>query len=369
MSLTQEMVLECTNEYHKAIDRMSKLLLITIEKLESELKRHQIMARVSGRVKSKDSLARKLEKWSNDEKKSALFKSKHDVFGIVGDLAAVRVMTYVEQDRERVATIARDIFTHRPGREDFEYEVKENSPRIKGDDTNYYRASHMQIRLRPSDLSGKLDNLVDDHCELQITSMLAHVWNEIEHDIVYKGDKSVLSGDEMSALESLGLLTKTGDNIIVSLINANGQREQIERQKQDQASERIASADALSEAMSHFYGETLFGASFDYWKNNGALFAALKYLDLTFPKDVFSVLSPSHVNSFRRSELAQFKRFCKRNGHSKPAIAADTCDLLLLALIAKHWAELAKQKHQAAGPRPRQLAFAIRWEAFVSART
>lgn len=111
--LTKEMVIDCTNEYHKAIDRMYKLLLITTEKLGAELKRHRIMARVSGRVKSRDSLARKLAKWSEDDTKKTLFTSKHDVFSVVGDLAAIRVMTYVEQDRERVASIAREIFTHR----------------------------------------------------------------------------------------------------------------------------------------------------------------------------------------------------------------------------------------------------------------
>jgi hypothetical protein len=40
-----------------------------------------------------------------------------------------------------------------------------------------------------------------------------------------------------------------------------------------------------------------------------------------------------------------------------------------MALIQKHWTELAKQKHQGMGPRPRQLAFATRWEAFVSSRS
>ena len=368
MPLTPEMVLECTNEYHKSIDRMYKLLLITTEKLEAELKRHKIMARVSGRLKTRDTLARKLAKWSKDETKSNLFKSKHDVFAIVGDLAAVRVMTYVEQDRERVAAIAREIFTHRNGCEDFEYEVKESSARIKNDHANHYRATHMQIRLRTSDLNEKSDNLNDDHCELQITSMLAHVWNEIEHDIVYKGDKSILSDDETSALESLGLLTKTGDNIIVSLINANVRREANEQRKIVRASEEITSADALSKAMNDFYGEAIFGSTFDFWKNNVALFAALKYLNLTYPRDIFEVLSPSHVLSTRKSELQQFKKFCEKNSHTKPAAAKDTCDLLLLALIAKYWTELAKQKHQGMGPKPRQLAFATRWEAFVSSR-
>ncbi|PDS29259.1 RelA/SpoT domain-containing protein [Rhizobium phaseoli] len=365
--LTQEMVVDCTKEYHKAIDRMYKLLLIATEKLETELKRHKIMARVSGRVKTRDSLARKLAKWSGDETKKSLFTSKHDVFSVVGDLAAIRVMTYVEQDRERVASIAREIFTHRPGREDFEYEVKESSARIKKDESNHYRATHMQIRLRPSDLNEKSDNLNDDHCELQITSMLAHVWNEIEHDIVYKGDKSILSDDERSALESLGLLTKTGDNIIVNLINANVAREAQEQLKVVEASEELTSAEALSQALYDFYGEYIFGASFDFWKNNAALFAALKHLKLTSPRKIFDVLTPSHVLGVSKNDLKPFTRFCARN-HQRPAFAKDTCDLLLVALLAKFGTELAQQKHQGMGPRPRQLTFALRWEAYISSR-
>lgn len=141
--------------------------------------------------------------------------------------------------------------------------MKEGSPRIKKDESNH-RATHMQIRLRPSDLTEKSDNLNDDHCELQITSMLAHVWNEIEHDFVYKGDKSILGDYERSALESLGLLTKTGDNIIVNLRNANVARERQEQLKIVQASEELTSAEALSESLYNFYGEHIFGASFDF---------------------------------------------------------------------------------------------------------
>ena len=368
MTLTTELVIECTHEYHKSIDRLTKLVRITVERLEAELKRHKISARVSGRAKSQDSLQKKLENWAKSPSKSPLFNSKHDVFAHVGDLAAVRVMTYVEQDRERVTAIVREIFCSREGKADFEYEVKENSTRIKENDANYYRATHMQICLKAEDLHGEYSNLKEDHCELQITSMLAHVWNEIEHDISYKGDKSVLSAEERSALESLGLLTKTGDNIIASLIDANSRREETERRKFTRANSEIIDKDALSKCLQLYYGEGLFGRHIDYWRNNDALFQTLAHIRMTHPSEIFDYVTPALLWGILKNEIPEFKKYCIKKKHSKPAVAVDTCDLFLIAILKKYYTDITKIHHVGRGPKPRHISFAQRWQAFVSFR-
>ncbi len=368
--LDQSLAEACTNECHRSFDRLLKLQLRIVDKLESELRERKIMARVSGRVKGRESLRAKLLKWVNDEEKAKLFSDPRDVFKYVGDLAAVRVMTYVEQDRERVANIAKEIFTHRLGREDFEYEVKESSPRVKSDDANYYRATHMQICLKEADLTGHSDNLADDHCELQITSMLAHVWNEIEHDIVYKGDRTQLSTDELSALESLGLLTKTGDNIIVNLMNANARRVMEQHTKLVHASKEMLDADALSSFLEGHYGTKLFSHSqaIDYWKNNEPLSLALRHLGITHPHDITSTFTPSRLYEMRKTEWPLFKRFLERNGYERQTPDINSCDLFLLSLMPENSATLAAFPHTGMGPKPRQIAFAHRWEAFLSSR-
>lgn len=325
------------------------------------------MARVSGRVKGRESLYKKLIKWSEDESKSKLFTNKHDVFSCVGDLAAVRVMTYVEQDRHRVASIAQEIFTHRPNKEDFEYEIKENSSRIKNNDANYYRASHMQICLRQSDLVGNQDNLKEDHCELQITSMLAHVWNEIEHDIVYKGDHSILSSDEKSAIESLGLLTKTGDNIISSLISSNLKRETDRKLKTTKESEEIRTQDELSDFLNSHYGDKFFSRSktINYRKNTEALLNALVRLGFTHPSEIIRAITPKDIYNMRKEHWPRFKAFLTSKDFKKPFPDMDTCDLFLLTLISLHSGDIAAQTHTGMGPKPRQIAFANRWEEFM----
>ncbi|WP_292671020.1 RelA/SpoT domain-containing protein [Mesorhizobium sp.] len=367
MALDNELVAECANEYHKSVDRLAKLVRVIVERLESELRRHQILARVSGRVKTRDSVSMKLDKWSRNVTKSSLFGSKHDVFSLVGDLAAVRVMTYVEQDRERVSGIAKEIFAHRLSHTDFEYEVKEQSPRIKEDSSNYYRATHMQICLRQDDLGGDNSNLKDDHCELQITSMLSHVWNEIEHDIGYKGDKSALSDEEISSLDSLGLLTKSGDNIIVSLINASVRREKDALTKKTFASKILVDENALSECLLEFYGNPVAGKIINYSQNNEALFRALFHLNLLLPQDIFQIITPKLLLKTSGETIPAFKKFLAKKQLSRPRIAPQSCDLFLLALISAYWTELTKQVHVGHGPKPRQLAFALRYERFISA--
>jgi hypothetical protein len=48
---------------------------------------------------------------------------------------------------------------------------------------NFYRATHCEVFLPPVDLVGTYANVASVPCEIQVCSMMAHVWNEIEHDL------------------------------------------------------------------------------------------------------------------------------------------------------------------------------------------
>ena len=48
------------------------------------------------------------------------------------------------------------------------------------DQTNFYRATHVEVFLPPSDVVGTYANVADVPCEIQICSMMAHVWNEVD---------------------------------------------------------------------------------------------------------------------------------------------------------------------------------------------
>jgi hypothetical protein len=54
--------------------------------------------------------------------------------------------------------------------------------------------------------------------------MLAHVWNEVEHDLVYKGLMGEPSQDERDFLVSLGHLVRSGDTQLRQLLLATERR-------------------------------------------------------------------------------------------------------------------------------------------------
>jgi len=349
-----QLIEDCVDEFHKASDRMTKFIRVVVEKLEMQLRQEGIMARVSARVKSRDSLKLKLQKWLTDEQKRDRIRTKQDVFAEVGDLAAVRVMTYVERDREKVTRIVRSLFSSPPDKADFDYEKKETSDRIKNDDQNYYRATHMQISLRKEDLIGDYDNLKSDHCELQITSMLAHVWNEIEHDVGYKGDKKNLLVEESVALESLGLLTKAGDNIILSLIDASNRRVV---EHHSRLEETIRDTKHLAHLLQEHFGPDIFGVNVDFNARGVYLLRAINDLSLNH-SDLLASLKPATLRRFIQDEAALLKAFNDRIvAASQPDFDISCCDILTLVLVFENLDRLLATEYRGRGRRPRYLVF------------
>jgi len=57
-----------------------------------------------------------------------------------------------------------------------------------------------------------------------VCSLLAHVWNELEHDLAYKPTTGDLSTHEKESLSILGNLTLSGDWVIKQLFDANADR-------------------------------------------------------------------------------------------------------------------------------------------------
>lgn len=335
-----ELINDCLAEYDGATDRIGKLVRVATERLEFELAKKGIMSRVTGRVKSRESVQGKLRKWlAHPEKfshKIEALRAKRGLFIAMGDLAALRVMTYIENDRHKVVDLARDCFSHHPKDKNFGLEVKEDDPRIKNNENNFYRASHLQVRLRENDLVGNNANLKHDNCELQVTSMLAHVWNEIEHDIGYKSNNGQVSADEKSALASLGMLTKTGDNVIANLILANKSRIDEFRDRQN----RFSNAEALTAFLDKHFGQFRVGTSaIDNGKNSHSFLDALRTLDFDHPNELVRQISPRQVIEAHQITRRMLELQRARNA-SKNIVELCTCDTYLTALFCSYSDEI-----------------------------
>jgi len=310
-------------------DRLGKLIRAITTKIEAGLAKGEIPARVSARVKTPESLRGKLEKWQRDPSKQDRIGGAEDTLRQISDLAAVRVMTYTESDRVRVVDLIESFFQSPEGVSNFDLEVKEESDeRIKEDSENHYRATHMMIGIKNSDLEGDLANLKFDQCELQVTSMLAHVWNEIEHDTKYKEKSGTLSSAEMGAINSLGLLTRTGDIIIESLLQSRRLREIKEADDDREHNGKIRDQESLSSFLLSHFGGIVAGEVMDYDVGSKELLETLQAIGWDHPREICVNLCPSHLAEAKKLSKIVLKA---QKDAVRNRFRNKTCDLFRLA--------------------------------------
>lgn len=162
----------------------------------------RIPATIQWRVKSPERVQAKLERLgvSCSESGDAC------ALDAVGDLAGVRVATFVEAGREPMVEAIRSAFP------EVDVEVKDRPD-------GFYRATHCQLRLSQTAAQQLPPELLGLSCEVQVCSLFAQVWNEIEHSIVYAGTSAATS-EERAALLALGRLTEAGDAVVSVLLTA-----------------------------------------------------------------------------------------------------------------------------------------------------
>ena len=101
------------------------------------------------------------------------------------DLAGCRVLFYLESDIKKFVGKVYEIFGEK-NIVDYDYKVS----------TDGYNAVHIVIRLGDDRLVHpeykRYEGLL---CEIQLTTVLHHVWSEMEHDIVYKPQKELSAFD------------------------------------------------------------------------------------------------------------------------------------------------------------------------------
>ncbi|MDD5706591.1 MAG: RelA/SpoT domain-containing protein [Kiritimatiellae bacterium] len=217
MPLDANTIEQAVERYFREVDRYAKLSEFVGEACRKVLEDNALRGSVQWRAKAPERLRLKLQKQLARGDHAAEFKDVGSVFTVMKDLAGVRVTTYVEADRGKVVELVGKRFAG----------VVEGGsvvPERKDTNDNFYRATHCVVKLKPTDLVGRYQNLADLGCEVQVCSLLAHVYNEIEHDLRYKPLTGTLSDDENALLNALGHLTASGDTVINQTLNAAAAR-------------------------------------------------------------------------------------------------------------------------------------------------
>jgi len=220
--LTHEIADLATAQYVLQRDRFVKLGAEVAAMCESVVRESGIPAAVHYRAKKPASFHAKLRRYidlENRPKIEAVVRPQ-DAIDIVGDLAGVRVATYVEADRERVVALIDKRFRESD---------RDRDPRIERMDKPLgYRATHCQVLLPTGTIarSDEFENVANVSVEIQVCSMLAHVWNEIEHDLRYKD--GVRWGEDVALRDALLDRFKndaeSGDAAISRLLMLRNQR-------------------------------------------------------------------------------------------------------------------------------------------------
>lgn len=221
MPNTDKVIRDAVARYDRERDRYLKLAARVSDICRTSIvEENAIRAQVTFRTKTVRSFEGKLKRFARRADKN--YNNADEVFEGVGDFAGVRIATYRPEDESRVTEEIKRLFEGEGGAKVF----VDKKDKLAANSYQFYRATHCQVFLREDDLVGHYENLRGTSCEIQVCSMMSHVWNEIEHDIGYKPEGGGPGEAEKGLLEALGHLTRSGDAAITRLLAANAARMQ-----------------------------------------------------------------------------------------------------------------------------------------------
>jgi ppGpp synthetase/RelA/SpoT-type nucleotidyltranferase len=318
MAISDEVILGAVARYDRERDRYLKLAARVADICRSNIvERHAVRAQITSRTKTIRSFEAKLRRFSKRPDKS--FATVEEVFDKIGDFAGVRVATYRPEDEPRVAQAIRTLFVGSEG-SDVIVDLKD---KLDPANCKFYRATHCQVFLREDELVGDYSNLRSASCEVQICSMMSHVWNEIEHDIGYKPEGGGPDEVERGLLEVLGHLTRSGDAAITRLLAANYSR-------------MTAQTGDFSDVHDFVARFRKYFPDADLSVNAGQAFDEALLLGLSSVEKIEKALGSEALHpEIATAKIAQFNKYLNDSGSPELELNPGSSDLLLISLLGK----------------------------------
>lgn len=331
MPFSPDLIAPAVDRYRRERDRYFKLGDRVAEICRNDIcDLNAIRAQVTFRVKSLKSFEGKLRRFSTRNDRN--YKSVEEIFAEISDLAGVRIAAYQHEDCDKIVRHLRQAFRGPDG--DIPIDLKD---RHIEDRRNFYRAIHAQVCLPEDELVGTYDNISDISCEIQVCTMIAHVWNEIEHDIGYKSELGEPSENEVKLIEMLGHTVRQGDQQISMLLAAHALRIGKKTESAEVAPQERPFRDV------HDFVSRLRDyknrAMPDFANNSGQLFDLLEELGLKTPVLLEASLDPFEPEALR-DEMIDFSSYLAERGLPTLSLDAASCDLMLLKLLHKRAEEI-----------------------------
>ncbi|WP_158926282.1 GTP pyrophosphokinase family protein [Acidisphaera sp. S103] len=318
MPIAEKVIRDAVARYDRERDRYLKLAARVSDICRSSIvEDNAIRAQVTFRTKTVRSFEGKLTRFARRPDKN--YSSVDEVFAGVGDFAGVRIATYRPEDERRVTDEIRKLFEGEASAAVF----VDKKDKLAVNSYQFYRATHCQVFLREDDLVGHYENLRGTSCEIQVCSMMAHVWNEIEHDIGYKPEGGRPGEAEKGLLEALGHLTRSGDAAITRLLAANAAR------MQENVGDFVDVHDFVARVRPHF-------PEADLSVNAGQAFDEIVQQGLnSIPKLIASLGEEALKPAVAASRIEAFNRYLESIDSAEYALNPASADVVTVAILHK----------------------------------
>lgn len=216
--------------YLREMARFEKTAAAVAERLRRELRAEgHLRYLLSFRAKHPDDLREKLRRKSEDRDPRYTFESLSDDIGnVVTDLAGCRVVVYSVPDEGRVSELVRRVFTL-PHRDDAK-PLPLRRP-------NGYQATHTLVLAPEGYEDASVRGTI---CEVQVATVAAHLFNELEHDITYKRLGHPATAPEKRLLASVERTCKVADHLVEQLLDERARGKARHTRLEDAAELRLA---------------------------------------------------------------------------------------------------------------------------------
>lgn len=205
--LTEPEIERLVLQYTREMARYEKAAEIVANRLRRELRAEaRLRHLISFRAKHPDDLHGKLRRKAKDRRYAFYDVLRENLNAVVTDLAGCRIVVYVPEDEPRVVSLIDRVFKF-PDRDDARPE--------RNDKLSGYRATHRLVLAsdNPDEIA-----VGDAICEIQVTTLAAHLYNELEHDITYKEHGQQPSPNEREILEQVLRMVRVSDYLLDKLL-------------------------------------------------------------------------------------------------------------------------------------------------------
>ena len=237
-----EVIEKFMKKYEVDQDRWKKIAESVRNACAHELEGKKIQAVCTYRAKSVDSLRDKImkenkkraEEREEGETKAKEFESENEIYEAFKDCAGVRIALYSPSESRTVkeiitskfnVTLKKDHIGHqgKPVADTAISESAINKRKFTGYVAQHYIVNvvehwkdlGLEADANEKKISKEKYFPTDAACtEIQVVSLILHMWSEIEHDIIYKSGDVKPSPNDIGNLDALNGLVETGERII-----------------------------------------------------------------------------------------------------------------------------------------------------------